>query len=101
MKMKGECAVDLGKNIGRNLEQRRRKQAFSRIAPAVPIIANVIISENLFEVLTISTGGWLHFSVNNKYLNGLERIDFKIRTIELDKKRIKLQILLGKRGFVQ
>ncbi|KAG4192537.1 hypothetical protein ERO13_A07G157910v2 [Gossypium hirsutum] len=29
------------------------------------------------------------------------RIDFKIRTIELDRKRIKLQILLGKRGFVQ
>ncbi|TYI19780.1 hypothetical protein ES332_A07G189000v1 [Gossypium tomentosum] len=29
------------------------------------------------------------------------QIDFKIRTIELDRKRIKLQILLGKRGFVQ
>ncbi|TYH17626.1 hypothetical protein ES288_A05G205700v1 [Gossypium darwinii] len=29
------------------------------------------------------------------------RIDFKIRTIELDRKMIKLQNLLGKRGFVQ
>ncbi|PPR92787.1 hypothetical protein GOBAR_AA27884 [Gossypium barbadense] len=47
-------------------------EAFSRIAPAVPIIANVIICENLFEVLTISTGGRLHFSIYEKYLNGLE-----------------------------
>ncbi|KAK5820044.1 hypothetical protein PVK06_025088 [Gossypium arboreum] len=28
----------------------------------------------------------------------ISRIDFKIRTIELDRKRIKLHILLGKRG---
>ncbi|XVF50575.1 hypothetical protein PTKIN_Ptkin04bG0112200 [Pterospermum kingtungense] len=49
-------------------------EAFSRIAPAVPIIANVIICENLFEVLTISTGDRLHFSVYDKYLNGLERV---------------------------
>lgn len=48
-------------------------QAFSRIAPAVPIIANVIISENLFEVLTASAGGRLHFFVYDKYLAGLER----------------------------
>ncbi|MBA0650165.1 hypothetical protein Goklo_017621 [Gossypium klotzschianum] len=49
-------------------------EAFSRIAPAVPIIANVIICENLFNVLTISTDGRLHFSVYDKYLNGLERV---------------------------
>ncbi|MBA0763095.1 hypothetical protein Gotri_012610 [Gossypium trilobum] len=49
-------------------------EAFSRIAPAVPIIANVIICENLFEVLTISTGGRLHFSIYEKYLNGLESV---------------------------
>lgn len=48
-------------------------EAFSRIAPAVPIIANVIVSDNLFEVLTASTGGRLYFSVYEKYLNGLER----------------------------
>ncbi|OMO96994.1 hypothetical protein CCACVL1_04718, partial [Corchorus capsularis] len=47
-------------------------EAFSRIAPAVPIIANVIICENLFEVLTISTGGRLRFPVYDKYLNALE-----------------------------
>ncbi|KAK8478613.1 hypothetical protein V6N11_031107, partial [Hibiscus sabdariffa] len=47
-------------------------EAFTRIAPAVPIIANVIICENLFSVLTLSTAGRLHFSVYDKYLNGLE-----------------------------
>ncbi|PON94511.1 hypothetical protein TorRG33x02_097580 [Trema orientale] len=55
-------------------------EAFSRIAPAVPIIANVIISENLFEVLTSSTGGRLQFSVYEKYLSGLERAIRKMRT---------------------
>ncbi|XP_048228453.1 uncharacterized protein LOC8271829 isoform X4 [Ricinus communis] len=55
-------------------------EAFSRIAPAVPIIANVIISENLFEVLTMSTGGRLHFSTYDKYLSGLERAIKKMKT---------------------
>ncbi|KAL4325298.1 hypothetical protein GQ457_11G031440 [Hibiscus cannabinus] len=55
-------------------------EAFSRIAPAVPIIANVIICENLFEVLTISTGGRLRFSVYDKYLNGLERAIKKMKS---------------------
>ncbi|KAH1107643.1 hypothetical protein J1N35_011411 [Gossypium stocksii] len=55
-------------------------EAFSRIAPAVPIIADVIICENLFEVLTISTGGQLHFSIYEKYLNGLERVIKKMKS---------------------
>ncbi|XP_031375157.1 uncharacterized protein LOC116189581 isoform X2 [Punica granatum] len=48
-------------------------EAFSRVAPAVPLIANVVVSENLFEVLTASTGGRLHFFVYDKYITGLER----------------------------
>lgn len=48
-------------------------EAFSRIAPAVPIISNVIISENLFELLTASNGGRLQFSIYDKYLIALER----------------------------
>ncbi|XP_050237793.1 uncharacterized protein LOC126687308 [Mercurialis annua] len=55
-------------------------EAFSRIAPAVPIIANVVISENLFEVLTMSTGGRLQFSTYDKYLSGLERAIKKMKT---------------------
>ncbi|XVF12306.1 hypothetical protein REPUB_Repub08aG0104700 [Reevesia pubescens] len=56
-------------------------EAFSRIAPAVPIIANVIICENLFEVLTTSTGGRLRFSVYDKYVNGLERVIKKMKSL--------------------
>lgn len=48
-------------------------EAFLRIAPVVPIIADVVISENLFEVFTRSTGGRLQFSTYDKYLSGLER----------------------------
>ncbi|KAI9384382.1 hypothetical protein POPTR_012G055800v4 [Populus trichocarpa] len=55
-------------------------EAFSRIAPAVPIIANVIISENLFEVLTVGTDGRLQFSIYEKYLSGLERAIKKMKT---------------------
>ncbi|GKV39433.1 hypothetical protein SLEP1_g47199 [Rubroshorea leprosula] len=55
-------------------------EAFARLAPAVPIIANVIISENLFEALTSSTGGRLHFFIYDKYLNGLERAIKKMKS---------------------
>ncbi|XP_062117133.1 uncharacterized protein LOC133830994 isoform X2 [Humulus lupulus] len=67
-------SVNLDEDISIGIE------AFSRIAPAVPIIANVIISENLFEVLTTSTGGRLQFSIYDKYLSGLERAIRKMRT---------------------
>ncbi|XP_022134973.1 uncharacterized protein LOC111007092 [Momordica charantia] len=56
-------------------------EAFSRIASAVPIISNVIISENLFEVLTSSTGARLQFSVYDKYLSGLEKVIRKMKTL--------------------
>nr|GMC51537.1 Dol-P-Man:Man(7)GlcNAc(2)-PP-Dol alpha-1,6-mannosyltransferase [Ipomoea batatas] len=48
-------------------------EAFSRIAVAVPIIANVIVSDNIFSVLSSSTGGRLQFAIYAKYLSGLER----------------------------
>ncbi|OWM83014.1 hypothetical protein CDL15_Pgr005414 [Punica granatum] len=54
-------------------------EAFSRVAPAVPLIANVVVSENLFEVLTASTGGRLHFFVYDKYITGLERAIKKLK----------------------
>lgn len=55
-------------------------EAFARLAPAVPVIANVIISENLFEVLTASAGGRLNFFIYDKYLNGLERAIKKMKS---------------------
>lgn len=48
-------------------------EAFCRIAPAVPVIADVIVSHHIFEVLTLASGGRLQFSVYDKYLNSLER----------------------------
>lgn len=47
--------------------------AFSRIAPAVPVIADIVICENLFEVLTSLTDGRLQFATFDKYLTALER----------------------------
>ncbi|KAB5524383.1 hypothetical protein DKX38_022132 [Salix brachista] len=55
-------------------------EAFSRISPAVPIIANVVTSENLFDVLTKTTDGRLQFSIYDKYLSGLERAIKKMKT---------------------
>ncbi|KAK7380051.1 hypothetical protein VNO78_32402 [Psophocarpus tetragonolobus] len=55
-------------------------EAFCRIAPSIPIIANVIISENLFEVLSLSTGGHLQFPIYDKYLSGLERAIRKMKS---------------------
>lgn len=55
-------------------------EAFCRIAPAVPIIANVIICENLFEVLSSSTGGRLQFPIYDKYLGGIEKAIKKMKS---------------------
>ncbi|KAL1209189.1 hypothetical protein V5N11_015942 [Cardamine amara subsp. amara] len=56
-------------------------EAFSRIAPAVPIIADVIICENLFGMLTsASKGVRLQFYVYDKYLYGLERVIKKMKS---------------------
>ncbi|KAL9268737.1 hypothetical protein AKJ16_DCAP14005 [Drosera capensis] len=54
--------------------------AFSRITPAVPIIANVVISNNLFEVLSSSTGGRLQYCIYEKYLISLERAIKKLKS---------------------
>ncbi|KAK6921184.1 Protein of unknown function DUF639 [Dillenia turbinata] len=55
-------------------------EAFSRIAPAIPIVANVIITDNLFDGLTASTAGRLQFSIYEKYLCGLERAIKKMKS---------------------
>ncbi|KAL4362335.1 hypothetical protein GQ457_04G012310 [Hibiscus cannabinus] len=70
-------------------------EAFTRIAPAVPIIANVIICENLFSVLTFSTAGRLHFSVYDKYLNGLERV---IKRMKSQTESSLLSVVRASRG---
>ncbi|XP_074562385.1 uncharacterized protein LOC141818867, partial [Curcuma longa] len=54
-------------------------EAFSRIAPAIPTIADVITCFNLFDVLTTSTGGRLTFAVYEKYLGALDRAIKKMK----------------------
>ncbi|KGN63827.1 uncharacterized protein LOC101213898 [Cucumis sativus] len=56
-------------------------EAFCRIAPAVPIISNVIVSENLFVVLTSSASSRLQFSVYDKYLSALEKVIRKMKNL--------------------
>jgi len=51
-------------------------EAFTRIEPAIPIIADVVTCANLFDVLSCSTGGRLSFSVYEKYLSELDRSTF-------------------------
>nr|GEW49838.1 dol-P-Man:Man(7)GlcNAc(2)-PP-Dol alpha-1,6-mannosyltransferase [Tanacetum cinerariifolium] len=67
-------SVDIDEDASVGLE------AFSRIAPAVPIIANVIVSNYIYEFLTASTRGRLQFSAYDKYLTGLERAIKRIKS---------------------
>ncbi|KAG6487112.1 uncharacterized protein LOC122009454 isoform X1 [Zingiber officinale] len=54
--------------------------AFSRIAPAIPSIADVVSCSNLFNVLTASTGRRLSFANYEKYLSTLNRAIKKMKT---------------------
>ncbi|URE35416.1 hypothetical protein MUK42_15977 [Musa troglodytarum] len=53
-------------------ERTAGAEAFSRIAPAIPTIADVITCFNLFDKLTNSTGGRLTL-LSTKYLAALDR----------------------------
>lgn len=48
-------------------------EAFARLAPAIPTIADMITACNLFDVLTASNRGRLPFLIYDKYLGGLEK----------------------------
>lgn len=55
-------------------------EAFSRIAPAIPVVADVVVSDKIFEVLASSTSNRLHFCVYDKYLIRLERAIRKLQS---------------------
>ncbi|XP_065047815.1 uncharacterized protein LOC135678673 [Musa acuminata AAA Group] len=55
-------------------------EAFSRIAPAIPSVADVVNCSNIFNVLTASTGGRLSFAIYDKYLRNLDRAIKKMKT---------------------
>ncbi|XP_057774019.1 uncharacterized protein LOC130993225 [Salvia miltiorrhiza] len=49
-------------------------EAFARIAPACPVIADVTTVHNLFDVLISASGPRLHFLIYDKYLRSLEKV---------------------------
>ncbi|KAJ1690707.1 hypothetical protein LUZ63_014862 [Rhynchospora breviuscula] len=55
-------------------------EAFCRIAPAIPTIAEVITCSNLFDLLSSSTGNRLSFAIYDKYLAGLDRAIKKMKS---------------------
>ncbi|CAA6655711.1 unnamed protein product [Spirodela intermedia] len=58
--------VDRRRTVGR--------EAFCRIAPACPAIADTITVHNLFDALTSSSAGLLHFLLYDKYLGSLDKV---------------------------
>ncbi|KAG8365719.1 hypothetical protein BUALT_Bualt17G0001200 [Buddleja alternifolia] len=49
-------------------------EAFARIAPVSPVIADITTVHNLFDVLTTSSGPRLHFLIYDKYLRSLAKV---------------------------
>ncbi|KAF0891120.1 hypothetical protein E2562_005195 [Oryza meyeriana var. granulata] len=49
-------------------------EAFAKITPACPAMAHTITVRNLFDALTNSTGGRLHFLIYHKYLKNLDKV---------------------------
>ncbi|KAJ6349697.1 hypothetical protein OIU78_006000 [Salix suchowensis] len=50
------------------------REAFARIAPACPAVADVITVHNLFDSLTASSDSRLHFLIYDKYLRSLDKL---------------------------
>ncbi|KAF0931721.1 hypothetical protein E2562_005711 [Oryza meyeriana var. granulata] len=55
--------------------------AFARIAPSCPIIADLVTVHNLFDALTCSSGGRLHFFVFDKYIKNLDKVFRSVKGI--------------------
>ncbi|CAK9865638.1 unnamed protein product [Sphagnum jensenii] len=62
-----------------NVESTVGPDAFIRLAPAIPTVANVITVHHQFDALTASTAGYLPFTVYDKYL---VEIDKSIKTMK-------------------
>lgn len=55
------------------VETAVRLEAFARIAPAIPVLADIITVHSQWEALTNTTGGLLPFPVYDKYLSELDK----------------------------
>jgi hypothetical protein len=56
-----------------NVEGTVGPDAFIRLAPAIPTVANVITVHHQFDALTASTAGHLPFTVYDKYLVEIDK----------------------------
>ncbi|KAF8769278.1 hypothetical protein HU200_006791 [Digitaria exilis] len=70
-------------------------EAFAKIAPACPVIAHPITVRNLFDVLTNSTGGRLHFLIYHKYLKNLQQVLSSAKSISEGHRAPDLQLSEG------
>ncbi|XP_062186222.1 uncharacterized protein LOC133889765 isoform X2 [Phragmites australis] len=67
-------------------------EAFAKIAPACPAMAHPITVRNLFDALTNSTGGRLHFLIYHKYLKSLDQVLSSAKRISDGHKAPALQL---------
>ncbi|XP_014660381.2 uncharacterized protein LOC101768752 isoform X2 [Setaria italica] len=70
-------------------------EAFAKIAPACPAIAHPITARNLFDALTNSTGGRLHFLIYHKYLKKLDQVLSSAKSISGGHRAPDLQLSDG------
>ncbi|CAM8992877.1 unnamed protein product [Rhodiola kirilowii] len=79
--------VDSEKTVGQG--------AFTRIASACPVIADVITVHNLFDALTISSNQRLHFLIYDKYLNSIDRVIKAVKSCNGPSSTSNLQLAEG------
>lgn len=68
-----DSLVDSGMDVQVDGRRTVGPEAFAKIAPACPAMAHPITVRNLFDALTNSTGGRLHFLIYHKYLKSLDK----------------------------
>ncbi|KAL3690742.1 hypothetical protein R1sor_004393 [Riccia sorocarpa] len=56
-----------------DLESTVGSEAFARIAPAIPLVADIISVHQQFDALTAGTGGRLPYPIFEKYLSELDK----------------------------
>ncbi|KAK1257083.1 hypothetical protein QJS04_geneDACA019235 [Acorus gramineus] len=79
--------VDGRKTVGR--------EAFARIAPACPAVADIITVHNLFDALTINSCGRLHFIIYDKYIGSLNKVLRNAKSLTAPPSTSNLQLVEG------
>lgn len=94
------CLCHMGNN---KVDDKRTvgSEAFARIAPACPVIADITTVHNLFDVLTCSSGPRLHFLIYDKYLRGLDKYA-SLLLANFDMKLVRFfSLIIGKKNILE